>query len=192
MKVVGCFFLRLPLYNKVVHAADALAGSVAEAVNAAAGVDFGADIVSVDLFNDGNDVDVVDVADVAFDVAVVRATVATSDSIVEVVNAAAVDGFGDAIVSDLVDDVNVVDIDVVAVADGAFDVAKVDAIVAASDAVADSIAEAVYAAAVDGFGANVVSFDLVNDGNDVDAVMLLLLKLLFLLFILLLIVLLRL
>ncbi len=70
MKVVGCFFLRLPLYNKVVHAADALAGSVAEAVNAATVDDFGADIVSDDLVNDGNDVDV-DVVDVAFDVAVV-------------------------------------------------------------------------------------------------------------------------
>ncbi len=59
MKVVGCFFLRLPLYNKVVHAADALAGSVAEVVNAATVDDFGADIVSDDLVNVGNDVDVV-------------------------------------------------------------------------------------------------------------------------------------
>jgi hypothetical protein len=96
MKVVGCFFLWLPLYNKVVHAADALAGSVAEAVNAAAVVDFGADIVSVDLFNDGNyvDVDVVDVDYVAFDVAVVDAIIsafdALADSVAEAVNAAAV------------------------------------------------------------------------------------------------------
>ncbi len=74
-----------------------------------------------------------------------------------------------------------------AVSDAAFDVAVVDA----ADTLADCVAEAVNATAVVDFGADIVSVDLFNDGNDVDVVMLLLLMLLFLLFMLLLIVLLR-